>query len=151
MGGVASSQHILIADPTKSLGLELSPLGNVYLTPDENGMIFHTNHFLENRQVHEPPWLAGSPVRLERATKLARELISPGLEPIKPATLRKKVFTDTHNTPQSICCQEDLSRPPAQRGRTLFNIVMILDPQDLGAEVVMGQPGSGKESAVLKL
>lgn len=151
LGGVASSQHILIADPTKSLGLELSPLGNVYLHPDENRMIYHTNHFLENRFVHEPPWLDGSPIRLERATKLARELVSAGAHSITPSMLRQKVFCDTHNTPQSICCQEDLKKPPIQRARTLFNIVMNLDPNDLGAEVVMGQPGSGKESSVLRL
>ena len=142
---------------------------------DEHGMIFHTNHFLQNRLVVEPPWLSGSPVRLDRATKLAREMIfdlqgmslsnsnSNGYSnadnknnnndkfTITPALLREKVFSDTHNKPQSICCHEDFSKPPAQRIRTLFNIVMNLDPNDLGAEVVMGQPGSGQESAVFRL
>ncbi|TBU36645.1 hypothetical protein BD309DRAFT_1085098 [Dichomitus squalens] len=43
------------------------------LPPD--GIVMHTNHFLENKLVDEPPWLFGSPVRLERADASCGELI----------------------------------------------------------------------------
>lgn len=155
LGGVASSQHILIADPSTSLGLELSPLGDVYLREDDFGMVVHTNHFLENGYVYEPPWLSGSPVRLERVRELARGLLKSenGVLPGAPLAglLREKVFSDTYNAPQSICCYEDPAQHYAVRCKTLFNIVMNLDSRDLSAEVVWGQPGSGNESAVFKM
>lgn len=66
LGGVASAQHILLADSKTALGLELSPLGDVHLKEDEFGMVTHTNHFLENRYTDEIPWIPGSPIRLDR-------------------------------------------------------------------------------------
>ncbi|GAB1194507.1 hypothetical protein APSETT444_003753 [Aspergillus pseudonomiae] len=153
LGGVASSQHILIADSTTSLGLELSPLGDVHIKEDEYGVITHTNHFIENKNVTEPSWIKGSPARLERAQQLIRELVNNGIQgdSITPSLLREQVFSDTCNAPQSICSQEDPSTHHTRRTSTLFNIVMNLDKQDLGAEVVVGQPGSGKESPVIKM
>ncbi|KAI2954034.1 hypothetical protein CBS147322_3803 [Aspergillus niger] len=154
LGGVGSSQHILIADSKGSLGLELSPLGDVHLQPDEYGMVAHTNHFLENRFVYEPPWLSGSPIRLARARELTRELIRDGVleeDAIIGQVLRERVFSDTYNAPQSISCQEDMARHPISRSSTLFNIVMRLQPEALGAEVVIGRPGSGEESDLLKM
>ncbi|KAI9928924.1 hypothetical protein ASPWEDRAFT_49394 [Aspergillus wentii DTO 134E9] len=153
LGGVANSQHILIADSKTSLGLELSPLGDIHLKEDEFGMVFHTNHFLENQTMDPSPWLPGSAIRLDRARQLSRRLIDDGIkgEKITPALLRQKIFSDTYNAPQSICCQEDMTRHRTMRSCTLFNIVMNLDLQNLGAEVVIGQPGSGKESSVVKI
>lgn len=149
LGGVASSQHILIADPTTSFGLELSPLGDVHLKEDEFGIITHTNHFIENRYVDDPPWLSGSPIRLERIRQLCHELIHDEIEgeKITPVLLRQKIFSDTYNAPQSICCQEDPTRHHSVRSKTLFNVIMKLDLQDLGAEVVWGQPQAGKEES----
>ncbi|PYI10259.1 AAT-domain-containing protein [Aspergillus sclerotiicarbonarius CBS 121057] len=154
LGGVGSSQHILIADSTSSLGLELSPLGDVHLQPDEYDMVTHTNHFLENQYVYEPPWLSGSPVRLARARQLSRELIDSGVleeDSIIPQVFRERVFSDLYNAPQSVCWQEDMTRQPIARTCTLFNIVMRLEPTNLGAEVVVGRPGSGEETAVVKM
>lgn len=153
LGGVASAQHILIADSTKALGLELSPVGNKYLPEDDSGLIGHTNHFLENRYVEEPPWLQGSPIRLKRLRDLTHELISNGVkdDAITPVLLRERVFSDTYNAPQAICCEEDVSCHISTRSRTLFNIVMNLDLQNLGAEVVFGRVGSGQEGPVLKM
>ncbi|TQB75213.1 hypothetical protein MPDQ_003466 [Monascus purpureus] len=148
LGGVASSQHVLAADPTTSLGLELSPLGDVHLKENESGIITHTNHFIENRYVNEPPWLSGSPIRLERIKQLSHELVVQG-EKFTPALLRQKIFSDTYNAPQSICCLGDPSRDEAVRSKTLFNIIMNLDPKDLWAEVVWGQPGIGEEGTTV--
>ncbi|KAJ5887932.1 hypothetical protein N7495_007973 [Penicillium taxi] len=151
LGGVSSAQHILISDSKSALGLELSPVGNKYLVEDSFGLIGHTNHFLENRYVDETQWLSGSPIRLKRVKQLAQELISNGVngDGIKAALLRERIFSDTYNDPQSICCREDGARPMPTR--TLFNIVMNLDPDNLGAEVVFGRPGTEEEGPVLKL
>ena len=153
LGGAASSQHILIADSSKALGLELSPLGDVHLVEDGTGMIIHTNHFLENQSVKEPPWLPSSPVRLARCQQLTRELVQEGVAggQVTPGLLRKRVFSDTAGAPESICGQEDPAQHSTRRTATLFNIVMNLEPGRLGAEVVIGRPGSGEESDVLRL
>jgi isopenicillin-N N-acyltransferase-like protein len=153
LGGVASAQHILVADSTSALGLELSPVGNKYIPEDEFGLIGHTNHFIENRYVEEPPWLSGSPIRLKRLRDLTTELISNGVkgDGISPALLREQIFSDTYNAPQAIACQEDESRHISTRSSSLFNIIMNLDPENLGAEVVWGRPGSGKEGPVLRM
>ncbi|OGM40783.1 putative acyl-CoA:6-aminopenicillanic-acid-acyltransferase [Aspergillus bombycis] len=153
LGGAASSQHILLADSSKSLGLELSPLGDVHLEEDRNGMIIHTNHFIANDRVQEPPWLPGSAVRLSRCQHLCDELIKAGVagDKITPRLLRERVFSDRYNTPEAICCSEDLSLHPTQQCSTLFNIVMHLGPGHLGAEVVFGRPGYEEESIVVKL
>lgn len=153
LGGAASSQHILLADNSKALGLELSPNGDVYLQEDANGMVIHTNHFIENKSVQEPPWLPSSPVRLERCQQLSRELLEKGVagDMITPALLREKIYADRYNAPEAICCSEVPSRHPIRQTSTLFNIVMSLEPGNLGAEVVFGRPGYEEESAVVKL
>lgn len=153
LGGVASALHTLVADSTKALGLELSPVGDKHIPEDTSGIIGHTNHFIENRYVDEPPWLTGSPIRLKRLAELTQELIQEGVQgdAITPTLLRERIFSDTFNKPQAICCEEDPSRHISNRSSTLFNIVMNLDPKNLGAEVVFGRVGSGEEGPVLKM
>ncbi|KAJ5591103.1 hypothetical protein N7450_005075 [Penicillium hetheringtonii] len=153
LGGVASAQHILVADSDKALGLELSPVGDKYLTEDASGLIAHSNHFLENSYVEEPPWLSGSPIRLDRIRYLAHELIADGVkgDAITPELLREKIFSDTYNSPQAICCKEDESRDISTRSSSLFNIVMDLKPQSSSAEVVFGRVGSGEEGPILRM
>ncbi|KAI0800194.1 AAT-domain-containing protein [Fomes fomentarius] len=151
LGGAASSQHILIADANGSRGLELSPRGGVYLAEDADGVLTHTNHFLQNKLVDEPPWLTGSPVRLARARAICDELIGElgkdRLGEVDATLLRTRFFSDTFNSPQAICCSPDPSR--TARIQTLFNIVMTLGPgKEPSAEVVFGKPGSGEESGV---
>ena len=144
LGGCASSQHILVTSPFGSRGLEVSPLGTVYLTEDDLGLIVHTNHFLENKLVEEPPWLSGSPVRLERAKKLCAEFLELHgrdrvREKLKPAVLRQQIFSDTFNSPQAICCVPDPARDESVE--TLFNIIMVLEEGKMPhAEVVFGRP-----------
>lgn len=153
LGGVASAQHILIADNSTALGLELAPVGNKYIAENASGLIGHTNHFLENRYVEEPLWLSGSPVRLKRLDELTQDLISNGIQgdAITPAVLRERIFSDRFNAPQAICCEEDPSRHISSRSRTLFNIVMNLEPDNVWAEVVFGRVGSGDTGPVLKM
>ncbi|KAH8601285.1 acyl-coenzyme A:6-aminopenicillanic acid acyl-transferase-domain-containing protein [Bisporella sp. PMI_857] len=151
LGGIASSAHILIADPLGPLSLELSPKGNVYISPSEKGVVCHTNHFLENKHVTEPFWLSGSPVRLDRIRELTDGLAGRR-KPITADVLRREVFSDLFNAPQAICCQEDETRPVETRSSTLFNIVMnFAEGKQPEGEVIWGRPGSGEEGPVLKL
>ena len=157
LGGAASSQHILIADANGARGLELSPRGGVYLREDANGIVAHTNYFLANTLMDEPPWLSGSPVRLSRAKAICEELIGelrPGgrMGEVDVKLLRARFFSDTVNSPQAICCSPDPSRDA--RILTLFNIVMSFAPgagEAPSAEVVFGKPGSGEESGVYRM
>lgn len=157
LGGAASSQHILIADSHGARGLELSPRGGVYLSEDEDGLIVHTNHFLENKLVDEPPWLSGSPFRLEKARALCGEIVEEvGAARVEDvvdgALLRSRVFANTENSPQAICCSPDPARGPLAKIETLFNIVMTFEVgSEPKAEVVFGRPGSDAETRVYNM
>ena len=152
-GGAASSQHILIADRNGGRGLELSPRGGVYLSEDAEGLLVHTNHFLANKLVDEPPWLAGSPFRLQRARDLSKELASefgPAdklRQALTPSALREKIFADEQNYPQAICASPDLTQNSDVQ--TIFNIVMEFG-KDVPprAEVVFGKPSEASESPI---
>jgi isopenicillin-N N-acyltransferase-like protein len=150
-GGIASTQHILLADADGPVSMELSPLGTVYLRPVKDGIVCHTNHLIENRLVYEPAWLSGSPIRLDRMRALSAEVAASGVE-VTGDVLRRGVFSDTFNAPQAICCQEDPSRPIETRSSTLFCIVMtFVVGQKPTCEIVWGRPGSGEEGPVLAL
>ncbi|KAH7346567.1 acyl-coenzyme A:6-aminopenicillanic acid acyl-transferase-domain-containing protein [Rhexocercosporidium sp. MPI-PUGE-AT-0058] len=151
LGGIASSAHILLADSKGPISLELSPKGDVHIQPNSKGIACHTNHFIQNRYVDEPPWLSGSPIRLSRIQELTDQLADSG-EDVDANVLRKRVFSDGFNAPQAICCQEDPKRPVETRSSTLFNIVMrFVEGEEPSAEVVWGRPGSGEEGEVLKM
>ncbi|ESK89404.1 putative acyl-CoA:6-aminopenicillanic-acid-acyltransferase [Moniliophthora roreri MCA 2997] len=149
LGGVASAQHILIADSTGPLALELSPLGSTYIPPNTSGFVTHTNHFLSNHRVNEPPWVGvGSHERFSRINELMDEIVNDNPASISGALLRERIFSDTFNAPASICCQENPAKPIETRSCTLFCIVMRLSTNKNGApsaEVVWGQPASGAE------
>ena len=155
-GGAASSQHILIADENGGRGLELSPRGGVYLSDDTDGadgLLVHTNHFLANKLVDEPPWLSGSPFRLQRARTLCKQLASEcgtndeQLQTISPSTLRKKIFADEENSPQAICAAPDPIH--GSDAQTIFNIVMVFDKgAKPHAEVVFGRTSEVSDEQV---
>lgn len=154
LGGIASAQHILVADSKESIGLEISPQGEVVcIEEDDSGVITHTNHFVANRSVDDHIVHPESPIRLDRVQEIIDDLIDSGIHGgnATPALLREKIFSDVHNAPQSIRRQEDLTRHPTMRSSTLFNIIMDLDPASPKAEVVIGQPGSGVESSVMTI
>ncbi|KAJ6592633.1 putative acyl-CoA:6-aminopenicillanic-acid-acyltransferase [Mycena capillaripes] len=145
LGGVASSQHILIADQSGALGMELSPLGNTYIPPNNHGYIAHTNHFIANKcGVIEPHWPGvGSQERLARIDELLTELegeVGGGEGDVEIRdTLRQRIFSDTFNSPASICCMENPVKPIETRSRTLFCIAMKFSSGATpSAEVVWG-------------
>ncbi|KAJ7208689.1 acyl-coenzyme A:6-aminopenicillanic acid acyl-transferase-domain-containing protein [Mycena pura] len=158
LGGVASSQHILIADQSGAVAMELSPLGDTYIPCNKHGYIAHTNHFIANKcGVIEPHWPGvGSHERLARIDELMNGLkceVGVGEEHEKIGdTLRQRVFSDTFNSPASICCMENPIKPIETRSRTLFCIVMTFSPGAApSAEVVWGNDLAGPISEVHSL
>ncbi|KAJ7863544.1 hypothetical protein B0H13DRAFT_2565109 [Mycena leptocephala] len=122
LGGVASSQHILIADQSGALAMELSPLGNAYIPPNKYGYIAHTNHFTANKcGVTEPHWPGiGSHERLARMNELMNGLEGEsGYEhgEIRDK-LRQRIFSDMFNSPATICCMENPVKPIETKSRT---------------------------------
>lgn len=150
LGGIAASAHILIADRSGPRGLELSPRGNAYLTPDARGMVFHTNHFVANTHMGEGAWLSGSPVRLARVQDLVVGIDERGGR-VTGEALRAGVFSDGYNAPQSISAVEDLGAESHSRWGTLFSIAMWFGQGEPRGEVVWGRPGSGEEGPVLNI
>ncbi|KAJ7704918.1 putative acyl-CoA:6-aminopenicillanic-acid-acyltransferase [Mycena rosella] len=152
LGGVSSSQHILIADQSGALAMELSPLGNTYIPPNKHGYIAHTNHFIANKcGVTEPHWPGvGSHERLVRINELMNGLegeVGGGggggdRDGKIRDTLRRRIFSDTFNSPASICCMENPVKPIETRSRTLFCIAMKFSSGTApSAEVVRSQRG----------
>lgn len=136
--GVAGSGHILIADPSGSVGLECTSKWIKELNMSPDGQICHTNHLiLPHDDVEEPPWLPDSPQRLARA----RELLS-GIE--KPtASALSDIFKDVQGYPSSI----NRKQIDGTLTQTLFNIIMNLG--DKTAKVTFGRPTEYKELTVL--
>lgn len=61
--GIASSIHLLIADPTDAVGLECLSTGFQELVPDELGRLCHANNLIaEHPDVYESFWLTDSPL-----------------------------------------------------------------------------------------
>ena len=148
LGGPASSQHILIADAISGArGLEVSPFGSTYLKPDAQGIVIHTNHFIENEFVKKVPWLAGSIPRYVRARELCENLQKEvDTASISAQTLRQRIFADTCGDPEGICANN------GSQSETLFNIVMRFEKgKRPSAEVTFGRPGTENASPVVHM
>lgn len=151
LGGIASAQHLLLADPAGPISMELSPRGDSYISPDEDGVVCHSNHLIENRHVDERPWLSGSPIRLDRIRMLTARLAKSGAT-VDDKILRTEIFSDKFNAPQAICCEENPERPIETRSSTLFCIVMkLVEGKRPTANVVMGMPGTPGEGPVISM
>lgn len=139
LGGVAGSAHILVADPTGSVGLEFAGgMGRIgEIAPDERGRVVHTNHLvLEHPGVEEAGWLPDSRDRLARITALTDgDALKGKIDTARVAELLK----DEEGLPFSI------NRLQATEGesQTLFTIVMDLGRKE--ALVKVGRPTEGGE------
>ncbi|KAF3903787.1 hypothetical protein ABW20_dc0110634 [Dactylellina cionopaga] len=119
--GIASAQHILIADTNGALGLELSPIQNHYMRPSENGFLAHTNHPVENVFIKESVPFDGSKERLLRTHQLAKTI---PIDMVDAEKFRNTIFCDKVDGEYAICASEIPSKPKWTRTMTLFNIVM---------------------------
>ena len=127
--GVASSCHILIADASGGVGMEFSALDVVPLPMDPDGIVTHTNHYLEPHAAESIMYLSDSEFRLWRIKELLKKAKSiPNVDAIEA------MLNDENNFPGSICrCQSKESTV-----ETLFSIAM--DLENKRAHVRIGRP-----------
>lgn len=132
--GVASACHILIADPSGGLGLECSAVDIVKLPMSDEGIVTHTNHYLEPH--HTPVgvlnsinWLPDTEFRLLRI----RELLG-GVKGEPTTEALEHVMQDEKNYPGSVCRGE----ADGTTVETLFSIIMDLKGRT--ANVKIGRP-----------
>ncbi|KAL8677693.1 MAG: hypothetical protein Q9224_001629 [Gallowayella concinna] len=126
--GVASSCHILVADPEGGTGVECSSADIILLPMSNGGRVIHTNHYI---QVH-PGVIENVPykdtfARLARATELAKDS-RPEIVSVQ------KLLQDEEGYPTAINRQHTDDDTTA----TLFSIVMDLEGRF--ADVRMGRP-----------
>ncbi|MCJ1404784.1 hypothetical protein MMC11_008010 [Xylographa trunciseda] len=137
--GVASSCHILIADPTGGVGVECSNVDIVELPANTGGIVIHTNHYVKDHPgVRECIDLPDSVTRLDHIEKLISNYQDG---PTTKAV--SEMLKDEQNYPVSICRAETEKSTTA----TLFCIIMKLDEKL--ATVTVGRPISSVEMLVL--
>lgn len=139
--GMASSGHILLADPYSALGLEFTASTFARCGPDAAGRVVHANHLLcEHPGQTDTVWLRDSLVRVatmaENAGRLGEE---PSWEDVG------RLFEDEQYAPGAICRVETRETGSA----TLFNIVMDLKSRK--AVVRLGRPTQVEETIELAL
>ncbi|KAF1941929.1 peptidase C45 acyl-coenzyme A:6-aminopenicillanic acid acyl-transferas-like protein [Clathrospora elynae] len=139
--GMASSAHILLADPTTSLGLEFTKSTFAHCIPNTAGRVIHANHLLlKHPGETDTVWLEDSLTRVQTMTGIAGKL---GNEPSWEQV--SKLFEDEQNAPGAICRFETEETGSA----TLFNIVM--DLKNKKAVVRLGRPTQVEETINLEL
>lgn len=136
--GLAGSGHVLIADPSGSVGLECTSKWVKELVA-EHGRVHHTNHLLlEHGDVDEPGWLVDSPGRLARVRELTAQMLGePAVESLF------EIFKDEKGYPASINRQAG----GMVTSTTLFTIIMDLGNRT--ALVTFGRPTEYQESTTL--
>ncbi|CAO1603387.1 hypothetical protein XANCAGTX0491_006976 [Xanthoria calcicola] len=126
--GVASSCHILVADPEGGTGIECSSVDIVLIPMCNKGLVIHTNHF-----VHEHPGVAENVLFKDSGARLTR--ISELVKTVRPDVVSvRRLLEDQDGYPTSI------NRQPTHGSTiaTLFSIVMQLDKGY--ADVRVGRP-----------
>lgn len=131
LGGCATSAHMLIADPTGSKGIEISPKGIWIVEENEKRIVAHSNHFIKSHLVDEPGWLEDSPFRIKRMLELSSKLVEDKYRSKLTLEKMRNLFRDRANAPAAIC--RSLGSGEIM---TLFNIVMELEKGNSVAEVV---------------
>jgi len=136
--GVASSSHMLIADASGAVGLEVTSTTTLRCAYGGDRVI-HSNHLLEKHPgADDSGWLPDSLVRHGRMHALAGEFDAKRKEPTFAEFSR--LFEDTTNSPTAICRSQEAPSTSA----TLFNIVM--DLKEKRAVVRLGKPTQPEET-----
>lgn len=137
--GIASSAHMLIADPNGAIGLECTAVGFVKLPMDSQRKIVHTNHLIANHPgVEDTKFWKDSFNRIDRIQELTKTLSDNPME-----NDIYHLFVDEDNYPASIC----RAQAGESRAATLFNILMNLT--DKTAIIRMGRPVMAEEVITL--
>lgn len=137
--GIASSCHMLIADPSGGVGVEWSYIDVQKLSMNAAGQVFHSNHYLvPHPGVIDTVWLEDSKYRVKRIEELCKRLgNSPSIDSVQA------IFKDESNYPESICRDTPAHNGGNGHSATLFNIVMDLEAR--AAKVILGRPTAPEE------
>ncbi|MFC4564166.1 C45 family autoproteolytic acyltransferase/hydrolase [Nocardiopsis mangrovi] len=112
----------------RTRGLELCPMGVAELEPDENGVLLHTNHFLDPALAEgQQEILDGSSThpRLAALHDRVTPLGSP--DPLD----RARSLLDHNPDGTGICCHPDPAKPIHERWQTLLTITLDLETTHL--------------------
>jgi isopenicillin-N N-acyltransferase-like protein len=138
--GMAASAHILLADPSTSLGLEFTKLTFAHCVPDSKGRVIHANHLLQEHPGEmDTVWLKDSLTRVCTMAENVGKVEKVGWEEFS------RLFEDEQNSPGAICRTQTKETGSA----TLFNIVMDLKAKK--AVVRLGRPTEVEERVELQL
>lgn len=129
----ASSSLTVVArsgSESAAVSVELNPGGIGYATPDDNGLLLHTNHFLSSPANLHDTELRSGPDTVVRLAGLRRRLAGRlGLTPADAITA-----LDSHIlSGGATCCHRDPNLPAAAQYQTLATVVLDLDSGTLDA------------------
>jgi isopenicillin-N N-acyltransferase-like protein len=142
--GMASSAHILIADPDTAIGLEFTKATFARCLPDSLSRVVHSNHLLlEHPGQTDTVWLKDSLDRVKTMADISEKIGKKNAEPKWEEVSR--LFEDEQNYPASICREQR----PETGSATLFNILMDLKSKT--AVIRMGRPVNVEETVTLSL
>lgn len=117
------------------VSFELSPSGPARVAPEE-GLLLHTNHFLDPSKAAEDVYRHERPGTLVRLEELERRLRRGPMR--LDADLVKACLRSHQGEPTAICCHDSGDLPHADRSETLASVCLYLD--ELRFEVSDGAP-----------
>ncbi|MDP5226461.1 MULTISPECIES: C45 family peptidase [Arthrobacter] len=129
---------------SRAASLELSPAGLAAVRPDEDGWLFHTNHFLD------PELSVGDAARAESTTverfqhlNAVRETLA-GLAPVD----RARAACGTDGSGAAICMVPDSTKPRIDQWGTLLTIGV--DVAGFGLDYFAGRPDQAAEHGLAR-
>ncbi|KAL2416066.1 Isopenicillin-N N-acyltransferase [Exophiala dermatitidis] len=137
--GCGGACHMLIADKSRSIGVEVTHQTIKYLQPDEKGRVFHSNHMLESHPGTDMLWVNDSLTRVQRIRELADKL-----EGEVTQDALQKFLCDEDNYPCSINREQKGESDAA----SVFSITM--DLAKVEAKVLLGRPSKPEKVYVLR-
>lgn len=124
----ASANFMLGCSSGEIIDLETSPDSVVALHPDSDGILSHSNHFLDAR--HGPSQMERiSPSTLFRAARVAR-LLRKQAGSLDLAKI-KTVLADHTSRPHGLCRHSDPSQDAVRQTMTLASVVLDLDDRTM--------------------
>jgi isopenicillin-N N-acyltransferase like protein len=118
-----------------AMDFELGPQALDFFYP-EDGLLFHTNHFISERMKPIESALTEFPDSILRLGR-ARQKLTPRAGKISPDDL-KELFQDHFNHPDAICRHPDERDPEQERVQTVASIIMNLTTREV--EISHGPP-----------
>lgn len=109
-------------------GLELSPAGMAILEPDAEGVLRHTNHFLDPELARGERHGPHDPSTYGRLNELVRR--TPALRAAADPTTRATVLLD-HRDATPLCCHPEPDAQPGERWETLVTASLDLQAREL--------------------